>query len=103
LNTKKCTFGVTWGKLLGYIINERGIEANPNKILAITEIGQVRNVKDIQRLIGCLTALSHFVSRLGEDGLALYKLLKKSDYFRCMDEMQKALDELKALTSKPPV
>jgi hypothetical protein len=71
--------------------------------LAITEIGQVRNVKDIQRLIGCLTALSHFVSRLGEDGLALYKLLKKSDYFRCMDEMQKALDELKALTSKPPV
>jgi hypothetical protein len=71
--------------------------------LAITEIGQVRNVKDIQRLIGCLTALSHFVSQLGEDVLPLYKLLKKSDYFRCMDEMQKALDELKALTSKPPV
>jgi hypothetical protein len=57
------------GKLLGYIINERGIEANPDKILAISEIGQVRNVKDVQRLMGCLVALSRFVSRLGEHGL----------------------------------
>jgi hypothetical protein len=50
---------------------------NPNKILAIAEIGQVRNVKDVQRLMGCLVALSRFVSRLGEYGFPLYKLLKK--------------------------
>jgi hypothetical protein len=39
LNPEKCTFRVPWGKLLGYIITECGIEANPNKILAIAEIG----------------------------------------------------------------
>jgi hypothetical protein len=39
LNSEKCTFGVPRGKLLGYIITERGNEANPNKILAIAEIG----------------------------------------------------------------
>jgi hypothetical protein len=39
LNSEKCTFRVPRGKLLGYIITERGNEANPNKILAIAEIG----------------------------------------------------------------
>jgi hypothetical protein len=79
------------GKRLGYIITKRGIEANPNKISAIAELGQVRNVKDVKRLLRCLTTLSHFVSRLGEHGLPLYKLIKK------------ALDDLKALISKPLV
>jgi hypothetical protein len=69
LNLKKCTLGATQGKILGYIITERGIEANPNKILAIAEISQDRNVKDIQRVMGCLVALSRFVSQLGERGL----------------------------------
>jgi hypothetical protein len=80
-NLEKCTFRVPRGKLLGYIIMKHGIEANLDKISAIAEIGQVRNVKDIQRLMGCLAALSHFVSHLGERGLTLYKLPKKSVSF----------------------
>jgi hypothetical protein len=53
--------------------------------------------------MGCLAALSHFVSRLGEHGLPTYKLLKNSDSFHWMDEMQKALYKLKTLISKPSV
>ena len=64
LNPEKCTFGVPRGKLLGYIISERGIEANPEKISAITEMGPMNNVKGIQRLMGCLAALSRFVAHL---------------------------------------
>jgi hypothetical protein len=75
-NPEKCTFGVPLGKLLEYIMTDRGIKANPDKISAIAEMGQVRNVKGIQRLMGCLMALSCFVSRLGERGLPPYKLLK---------------------------
>jgi hypothetical protein len=71
LNTEKCTFGVPRGKLLRYIITERGIKVNPDKISTITEIGQVRNVKDVQQLMGCLVALSHFMSWVGEHGLPL--------------------------------
>jgi hypothetical protein len=52
--------------------------------------------------MGCLIALSHFVSRLG-DKLPLYKLLKKSNSFHWTEETQKALDELKALITKPLV
>jgi hypothetical protein len=81
LNPEKCTFGVPWGKLLGYIIIKRGIEANPDKILAIAKIGQVRNVKDVQRLMGCLVALNRFMSWLGERELPLHNLLKKSELF----------------------
>jgi hypothetical protein len=101
LNPKKCTFGVPRSMLLRYTITKRGIEVNPNKISAITEIDQVR--EDVQRLMGCLTALNHFMSRLGERGLPWYKLLKRSNSFHWMDEMQRVLDDLKMLISMPPV
>ena len=66
LNPEKCVFGVPKGKLLGYIVSERGIEANPKKITAISNMGPIRNVKGVQRLTGCLAALSQFISWLGE-------------------------------------
>ena len=52
--------------LLGFIVSERGIEANPEKILAITRMGLIQSIKGVQRIIGCLTALSRFISRLSE-------------------------------------
>ena len=66
LNPEKCAFGVPRGMLLGFIISERGIEANPEKISAITRMGLIQNMKGVQRVIGCLAALSRFISRLGE-------------------------------------
>jgi hypothetical protein len=87
---------------MGYIITQHGIEKNPDKISAITKIGQVRNVKDVQRLTGCLAALSQFVSCLGERRLPLYKLLKKSDSFCWTDETQKALDDLQISDPRHP-
>ena len=58
-------------------MSERGIEANPKKIMAISNMGPIRNVKGVQRLTGYLAALSRFISRLGKQGMPLYKLLKK--------------------------
>jgi len=66
LNPEKCTFGVPKGKLLGYMVSERGIEANRDKITAITSMGPIRGVKGVQRLTGCLVELSRFIARLGE-------------------------------------
>ena len=66
LNPEKCIFGVPRGMLLGFIVSERGIKANPEKISAITKMGPIQNIKGVQRVIGCLTALSCFISRLGE-------------------------------------
>ena len=47
LNLKKCVFGVPRGLLLGFIISERGIEANPEKISA-TRMGPIHNIKGVQ-------------------------------------------------------
>ena len=65
--------------LLGFIISERGIEANPVKILAITKMGSIPNLKGVQKFTGCLAALSRFILRLDEWGSPLYLLLKKTD------------------------
>ena len=48
LNLKKCIFEVPRGMLLGFIIYERVIEANPKKILAITRMGPIQNIKGVQ-------------------------------------------------------
>ena len=81
MNPEKCVFGVPKGKLLGYIVSDRGIEANPEKITAISNMGPIRNVNGVQRFTGCLVALSRFISWLSEWGMPLYKLLKKTDTF----------------------
>ena len=81
LNPSKCIFGVLSGILLGYIVSARGIEPNPNKVSAITNMKQPTYVKDIQKLTGCMAALSRFISRLGEKGLPFFKLLKASEHF----------------------
>ena len=38
LNPSKCVFGVTTGIFLGFMVSQRGIEVNPNKIRAIMEM-----------------------------------------------------------------
>jgi hypothetical protein len=59
--------------LLGFIVSERVIEANPEKIAAITNMEPIKDLKGVQRVMGCLAALSRFISRLGERGLPLYR------------------------------
>src|SRR3954466_15760296 len=58
LNPTKCTFGVPMGKLLGYIMSERGIEANPEKIKAIMTLQKPTSIKRVQRITGCVAVLS---------------------------------------------
>ena len=54
LNPKKCTFGVTFGKLLGHIVSERGIEVDPEKIRAILDMPTPRTKKEIRGFLGRL-------------------------------------------------
>ena len=89
--------------LLGFIISEHGIEANPEKILAITRMGPIQNIKGVQRVTGCLAALNRFISHLDEQGLPLYRLLKKANHFKWTPEAQEALDTVKQLLMKAPI
>jgi len=103
LNPEKCVFGVPRGMLVGYIVSQRGIEANPEKVSAITRMGPIRDVKGVQKVTGCLAALSRFISRLGEKALPLYRLLKKAERFSWTSEAEEALDNLKKTLTSAPV
>jgi hypothetical protein len=81
LNPKKCTFGVPSGKLLGNMVSWCGIDPNPKKVSAITKMAPPESLHDVQKLMGCMAALSRFISRLGIRGLLFFKLLKKQDKF----------------------
>jgi hypothetical protein len=103
LNPEKCIFRVPRGILLGFVMSERGIEANLEKISTIMDIGPIKNLKGIQRVTGCLATLSRFIARLGERSLPLYKLMKKSDHFTWTPEAQEALNSLKNMLRSPPI
>jgi hypothetical protein len=99
----KCVFGVPSGKLLDFIISHRSIEANPEKISAITRIKAPTCIKDVQKQTGCMAALNRFISKLGERGLPFFKLLKHQERFAWTPEADQALAQLKDFLSKPPV
>ena len=78
LNPGKCVFGVTARKLLGFMMSQRGIEVNPNKIRAIIEMAPPRNVKKVQSLNNKIAALNRFVLRAMDKCLPFFHTLKKS-------------------------
>jgi hypothetical protein len=66
LNPEKCVFGVRQGKILGYLVSHRGIEANPTKIQAIINMTPPQSARDVQQLTGRLAALNRFISKSAE-------------------------------------
>ena len=93
MNPEKCVFGIPSGKLLGFIVSNRGIEANPTKIRALSQLAIPTNLKHIQKLAGCVAALSRFISRLGEKELPPYRLLRHTEHFEWMDAATAGLEE----------
>ena len=76
LNPEKCTFSVGSGKFLGYMVSQRGIDANPRKIQAVIDMQSPRSIKNVQRLTSYLVALNHFLSRSAKRVFPFFKLLK---------------------------
>ncbi|KAL0319786.1 UNVERIFIED_CONTAM: Pro-Pol polyprotein [Sesamum radiatum] len=102
LNPAKCTFGVHGGKFLGFMISQRGIDVNPEKINVILEMKPPRNIREVQRLTGHLAALNRFISRSSDKGLPFFKVLKKIENFQWTPQCQEAFEKLKGyLTSLP--
>ena len=84
LNPSKCVFGVTVGKFLGFMVSQRGIKVNPEKVPAIMELRPPRTVKEVQSLNGKIAALNRFVSKATDKCLPFFRILRKS--FEWMDK-----------------
>ena len=86
LNPQKCTFGVTTGKLLGFLVSIRGIEVDPSKITAILEMPPPKNEKEIKGFLGRLQYISQFIAKLTSTCEPIFKLLRKNEPHTWNDE-----------------
>ena len=103
LNLEKCAFGVFGEKFLGFMVTQRGIEANPTKIKAVMEMESPKCIRDVQKLTGRLAALSRFPSKSGDKNLPFFKALRNAKNFEWTDKCQKAFEGLKKYLVNPPL
>ncbi|KAJ8505717.1 hypothetical protein OPV22_006603 [Ensete ventricosum] len=96
LNPTKCTFRMTSRKFLGFIVHQRGIDANPDKITVILKMQPPRSIKEVQQLTGRLAALSRFISRVGDKSSTLFRVLKSAKDFRWTPKCEEAFRQLKS-------
>jgi len=78
LNPAKCTFGVKSGKLLGFIVSEKGIEVNPYKVRATMEMSAPNTEKEVRRFLGRLNYIAIFISQLTSTCEPIFRLLRKN-------------------------
>ncbi|KAL0373593.1 UNVERIFIED_CONTAM: hypothetical protein Sradi_3275000 [Sesamum radiatum] len=103
LNPAKCAFGVQDGRFLGFMVTQRGIEANPLKIKAIIDMKAPTCLNEAQRLTGRIAALSRFISKSTEKSLSFFKTLRKAETFEWSTPCQLAFEELKAYLARLPL
>ena len=92
---------MTTGKFLGFMVSQRGIKVNPEKVRAIIELEPPRTIKEVQSLNGKIATLNRFVSKATDKCLPFFRTLRKS--FERKDECQMAFDNLKSYLSSPPL
>jgi hypothetical protein len=84
------------------MVSCHGIDPNPENVSAITKMKSLESLYDVQKLTGCMAALSGFISWFGVRGLPFFKPLKKYDKFQWTQEAQEAFKDLKKYLTTPP-
>ncbi|WRX22821.1 G-patch domain - like 10 [Theobroma cacao] len=103
LNPAKCTFGVTSGKLLGFIVSERGIKVDLNKVQAIRDLPPPKTQKEVRGFLGRLNYIARFISQLTLKCDPIFKLLRKHNLGAWNKECQVAFDKVKEYLLSPLV
>ena len=104
LNPEKCTFGVASGKFLGYLVTQRGIEADPNQISSILNMRSPTCMKEVQMLNGRLAVLNRFISRSVDKCKPFFQEFKKNWGDFCWnEEYESAFQSLEKYLASPPL
>jgi hypothetical protein len=101
LNPAKCAFRVSSGKFLGFMVSQRGIEADPKKVKAVLEMQMPWTIKQLQQLTGKIAALNRFISQSTDKCLPFFKILRK--LFPWSDECENPFVKLKEYLANPPL
>ena len=105
MNPRKCAFGVSAGKFLGFVIHEHGIEIDPDRIKSIRNVGPPTCKVEVQRFLGKVNYLRRFISNLAGkiDAFTPILRLKNDAEFAWGAEQQEAFDLIKKYLSSAPV
>ena len=103
LNPLKCAFRVRSGKLLGFMVDQRGIKANPEKIKVLLEMSSPKKPIEVISLTGRMAALSQFVSRAKNHCATFFDVLKGSKRFEWKNKCEQAFQALKEYLGRPPI
>ncbi|GAU37187.1 hypothetical protein TSUD_30520 [Trifolium subterraneum] len=103
LNPNKCTFGVRSGKLLGFIVSQKGVEVDPDKVRAIREMPAPQTEKQVRGFLGRLNYIFRFISHMTATCGPIFKLLRKNQGIVWTEDCQKAFDSIKEYLMEPPI
>ena len=103
MNPLKCTFGVSAGRFLSFMVTERGIEANPVQLKAILQSPLPSFKKEIQQLTGRLVALGRFISRFTDRLKPFFTTMRGASRAEWDKECDRAFVEIKQYLTEPPI
>ena len=103
LNPKKFVFGVTSGKLLGFIVSRCGIDIDPQKVKTIIDMPTPKTLKQLHTLQGKLQSIRRFISQLTDKCHPFTHLLKKGQSFKWDIICQCNFDKIKQYLAHPPI
>jgi len=103
LNPNKCTFGVRSGKLLGFIVSQKGIEVDPDKVRAVREMPAPKTEKQVSGFLGRLNYISRFISHMTATCGPIFKLLYKDQGIVWTEDCQRAFDRIKEYLLELPI
>ncbi|XP_075483729.1 uncharacterized protein LOC142523882 [Primulina tabacum] len=103
LNPAKCILGVKSGKFFGFIVTDRGIEVNQEKVKSVLCMSSPRFVKEVQKLIGRIASLSRFISQSAHMSYLFFQVLRKAQQFGWDEKCEQAFQDLKIHLEELPV
>lgn len=103
LDPTKCTFGVKYGKLLGFAVNQRGIEMDHDKVRAILDMPPPCSEKDVRGFLGRLNYIVRLISQLATMCEPTFKLLRTNQLMEWNANFQEAFEKIKQYSQNPPI
>jgi ribonuclease HI len=103
LNPAKCSFRVKSGKQLGFVVSDRGIEVDPNKVRAIQSMPSPKTEKEVRGFLGRLNYIARFIAQLTTTCEPIFRLLRKKNIGPWNEECEVAFNKIKHYLQSPPL
>jgi len=97
LNPAKCEFSCKEIQFLGQLVDSEGIRADPNKVKAVQQIKEPKNISELRRFLGMINQLGKFTPDLAENTKPLRDLLSTKNQWIWGSAQQKTFKQLQTV------